>query len=117
MRKFDVAHKEDWDWTMLIMQPEPVTAKLFQAVLPEVVSKKPNPALNRVRFEAFAEGNAAQILHIGPYANEGPTVARLHAFIDENGHKLSGKHHEIYLSDPNRAEPAKLKTIVRQPFS
>ncbi len=116
MRKFDLHHKEDWDWTMLIMQPPPVTAQLFESVLPEVTKKKPNPALSRVRWQTFTEGPCAQILHLGPYSAEGPTVVRLHDFIKQNAHQLSGKHHEIYLGDPNRTQPAKLKTIVRQPF-
>ena len=82
-----------------------------------VRGKHPSPALDRLRFEPFHEGRAAQFLHVGPYANEGPNIERLHAFITAQGHNLAGKHHEIYLSDPRRAAPDKLKTIVRQPFA
>jgi hypothetical protein len=117
MRKFDVNRMDDWQWTMLIMQPPLVTRSLMEAILPEVVKKTANPALKRVRFEEFAEGRAAQILHLGPYAAEKPTVDRLHDFIQQNEWQLTGKHHEIYLSDPTRAQPAKLKTIIRQPFA
>ena len=69
------------------------------------------------RFETFEEGRAAQILHLGPYADEGPTIARLHAFIEERGGRPSGKHHEIYLGDPRRTAPERLKTLIRQPFA
>jgi hypothetical protein len=77
--------------------------------------KHPSASLDRVRLERFTEGRCAQILHIGPYSAEGPTVAELHAFIAAEGCALSGKHHEIYLGDPRRAAPEKLRTIVRQP--
>ena len=78
--------------------------------------KKKNPvALSKVRFEAYDEGKAAQIMYIGPYSEEGPTIERIHAFIKESGYELSGKHHEVYLSDPRRAAPEKLKTVIRQP--
>jgi len=70
-----------------------------------------------VRLERFAEGPAAQVMHVGPYSTEGPTIERLHAFIAEQGGERSGKHHEIYLSDPRRSAPEKLKTIIRQPIA
>ncbi|MDD8012125.1 MAG: GyrI-like domain-containing protein, partial [Acidobacteriota bacterium] len=70
----------------------------------------------KMRFEKFVEGKSAQILHVGPFATEGPTVARVHAFIASLGGKLSGKHHEIYLSDVRKADPAKWKTVIRQPM-
>jgi hypothetical protein len=70
-----------------------------------------------VRLERFEEGPAAQIMHIGPYAAEGPTIQRLHAFIAEQGYERRGKHHEIYLGDPRRSAPEKLRTIVRQPIA
>jgi hypothetical protein len=116
MNLFSVEHKEDWDWTMMIAQPDFVTKKIFSETLPEVEKKKPNPALKLLRFEKFKEGKAAQIMHLGPYAAEAPTIAKLHAFIAEQGYKLKGKHHEIYLSDPRKSAPEKMKTIIRQPF-
>ncbi|HYG15414.1 MAG TPA: GyrI-like domain-containing protein [Bacteroidia bacterium] len=68
-----------------------------------------------MRFELFKDGKAVQVLHIGPFDKEGPTIEKLHAFIHENGYELSGKHREIYLSDFRKAAPEKLKTIIRQP--
>ncbi|MFQ5793639.1 MAG: GyrI-like domain-containing protein, partial [Candidatus Bipolaricaulia bacterium] len=71
----------------------------------------------KIRFEAFHEGLSAQIMHIGPYSAEGPTVEKLHSFIKENGYELRGKHHEVYLSDPRRAAPEKMRTVIRQPVT
>lgn len=82
---------------------------------PRRAAKKQLPALDLLRFEEFTEGRCAQIMHVGPFSAEGPTIARLHAFIAERG-RLTGKHHEIYLSDIRRADPGKWKTIIRQPF-
>lgn len=116
MSKFDTNKKEDWKWTAMIMQPEVVTSELV-ALATEVVRKKKNPiALSKICFESFAEGKAAQTLHIGPFSEEGPTIKRVHDFIIDNGYKLTGKHHEIYLSDIRRAAPEKWKTIIRQPY-
>jgi hypothetical protein len=112
----DAGQRADWQWTMMIMQPEHVTAELFAQALAETRKKKPELALDRVHFERYDEGSAAQIMHIGPYAIEGPTVARLHAFIEQQGHTLRGKHHEIYLGDPRKSAPEKLRTVIRQPF-
>lgn len=84
----------------------------------EQVKEKKNPtSLSKLRFNAFREGPAAQIMHIGPFSEEGPTVEKVHQHIEENGHQLSGKHHEIYLSDIRRTAPERLKTIVRQTMS
>jgi hypothetical protein len=112
----DAGQRSDWQWTMMIMQPEHVTTELFTQALVETRKKKPGLTLERVRFERYDEGPAAQIMHIGPYAIEGPTVARLHAFIEQQGHTLRGKHHEIYLGDPRKTAPEKLRTVIRQPF-
>lgn len=107
--------KSLWKWTAMIMQPEFVTAELVAEALAEVREKKGLAALDRVRFETYHEGLSAQIMHIGPYDAEGPTIARLHSFIRESGYEPCGKHHEIYLSDPRRTAPEKLKTVLRQP--
>ncbi|WP_297792831.1 GyrI-like domain-containing protein [uncultured Eudoraea sp.] len=116
MSKFDINKKEYWKWTAMIMQPEVVTNKLV-TMATEAVRKKKNPiALSKIRFDSFSEGNVAQTLHIGPFSEEGPTIKRVHDFIIDNGYKLSGKHHEIYLSDIRRAAPEKWKTIIRQPY-
>ena len=110
-----VGEKDTWNWTSMIMQPEFVTEKHVAEAVEQVKEKKDPVALPKCRFEAFHEGLSAQIMHIGPYAEEEPTIKRLHAFIEEQGHRPRGKHHEIYLSDPRRAAPEKLKTVVRQP--
>ena len=116
MREFSAARKDDWKWTMMIMQPEIVTAQLFAQALEDALKKKGLPALARLRLERFHEGLAMQIMYFGPYADEGPTITRMHQSIEENGHVLFGKHHEIYLGDPRRTAPEKLRTVIRQPM-
>jgi hypothetical protein len=116
MAEFSVDRKGDWLWTMLIMQPEPVTAALVVEAVEQVRKKKNPPALPRLRFERYDEGLSVQIMHIGPYAAEAPTLARLHhEYIPAHGYETAGKHHEIYLGDPRRSAPEKLKTVLRQP--
>ena len=116
MSQFSIYNKENWKWTLMIMQPEYVTRELFHEAV-EQVKKKRNPvALAKVRYELFSEGKAVQIMHIGPFSEEGPTVEKVHNFIKESGCKLSGKHHEIYLSDIRKVAPEKWKTIIRQPM-
>jgi hypothetical protein len=112
---FSQVDKDQFQWRMMIMQPEFVTAEMVARAIEEVDRKKGLPLLEQMRFEAFDEGLSVQTLHIGSYDDEGPTVARLHQFAAEQGCKLRGKHHEIYLSDPRRTDPAKLKTILRHP--
>jgi hypothetical protein len=120
MAAFSMERKGDWWWTLMITQPPAVTRALVDAVREEVRRKKVLPALGRVRLASFAEGRAAQVLHRGPYAAEGPAIERLHRFIRERGETFDGrrqKHHEIYLSDPTRAAPERLRTILRQPVA
>ncbi|HEX7610572.1 MAG TPA: GyrI-like domain-containing protein [Solirubrobacteraceae bacterium] len=117
MTRFASTEKSDWDWTMMIMQPDRVSGDVFADARAAAAEKKSLEAIARVRLERFAEGRAAQVMHVGPYGAEGPTIAGLHAFIAEQGCAPAGKHHEIYLSDPRRAAPEKLKTIVRQPLA
>lgn len=117
MAHFSVERKDDWQWTAMILQPEYVTPALFDQACEQAARKKDLPALPLVRLASFHEGRAAQVLHIGPYAAEAPTIARLHAFIEQQGGQRQGKHHEIYLSDPARSAPERLQTIIRQPFA
>lgn len=117
MSKFSLEDKSSWSWTAMIMQPDVVTDELVRRSILEASTKKPLPAAAKLRFVRFEEGLAAQVLHTGPYGAEGPTIERLHAFIVEAGHRLRGKHHEIYLSDPSRVDPARLRTIIRQPIA
>ena len=116
MSSFVSGDKGSWKWTMMIMQPEFVHAAMVRDTVAEVGKKKALPAIAQLRFGKFAEGKSAQILHVGPFSAEGPTIARVHAFIASLGGKLSGKHHEIYLSDIRKADPAKWKTVIRQPL-
>jgi hypothetical protein len=112
-REFDLSKKEPWKWTMMIMQPQHVTEKMFQEALEQVRKKRDSPALSRIRLESFHEGLSMQIMHVGPYADEPRTIEKMRDFARENGYALRGKHHEIYLGDPRRAKPEKLRTILR----
>ena len=115
MELFSQQKKAEWKWTLMIMHPDVVSKKLFKSAVEQVEAKKGLPALGGLRFERFREGKSAQILYLGPYADEGPTITRMHAFIRESGYVPEGKHHEIYLGDPRRSAPEKLKTVIRQP--
>ena len=115
MTQFTIEDKSAWDWTMMIAQPEGVNVDIVEEGRRQALKKKGLALLEQVRFETYMEGRAAQIMHIGPYAAEGPTIARLHEFIAEQGYALTGKHHEIYLSDVRRADPEKMRTVIRQP--
>lgn len=117
MSVFTTGDKSQWDWTMMITVPEQVTARTVEDARADASRKKSPSAIARVRLEHLAEGRCAQVMHIGPYSAEGPTIAALHAFIADQGCVLAGKHHEIYLGDPRRAAPEKLRTIVRQPLA
>jgi hypothetical protein len=108
--------KSDFLWTMMIVQPPHITQTVFEEAKHTALPKK-LPAIEAVRFELYHEGDAAQILHIGSYDSEGENIQKIHDSIHAAGYQLSGKHHEIYLSDPRKVEPEKLKTIIRQPFS
>lgn len=116
MREFSLENKDSWKWTAMIMQPGFITSDLFEQAVDAVRKKKNLPALPKLRFEAFHEGKAVQIMHIGPFATEGPTIEKLHQFIRAQGGQLRGKHHEIYLSDFRKVAPEKMKTVIRQPF-
>jgi hypothetical protein len=115
MALFSVDNRAIWKWTMLIAQPEQVDQEVFERGRAQARAKLPPEQLGRLRLETYHEGLCAQILHTGPYAAEGPTVAALHDFVARQGCRLRGKHHEIYLKDPNRSAPEKLQTVIRQP--
>ena len=120
MAEFSSARKADWRWTAMIAQPSAVTPVWFVRASDELRRRKGVGALDRTRLEGFDEGLVAQILYLGPYSDEGPTIERLHAFIRERGCTFDGrlqKHHEIYLGDPRRAAPERLRTIIRQPVA
>lgn len=117
MASFTAARdKSQWDWTVMIMAPDWIAAEHFDAAREEVQRKGGAPALDAIRLETLDEGLAVQTLHLGPYDDEGPVLdAMHHDFIPSQALRMTGKHHEIYLSDPRRTAPEKLKTILRQP--
>ncbi len=115
MSTFVTNDRSKWKWTMMIMQPHFVEAEIVHAAIAEVKRKKSIAAADALRLETLEEGSCAQVLHIGPFTDEGPTIRRVHDFIEATS-GLSGKHHEIYLSDVRRCNPAKWKTIIRQPM-
>jgi hypothetical protein len=107
---------EKWGWRAMIAVSDDVTPAVFEEAVAEIRRKKgDSPALGRMHFERWREGRSAQIMHIGPYSEERPTIERLHAFIAAQGLRPRGAHHEIYLGDPRNSDPAKLKTALRQP--
>jgi hypothetical protein len=115
MSNFGTDDKSNWKWTMMIMQPEFIERETIDAAIEQVRVKKNPPALSKLRFDTLSEGKCAQIMHIGPFSEEGPTVARVHDYIDSRSERHD-KHHEIYLSDIRKADPSKWKTVIRQPM-
>ncbi|TAK89244.1 hypothetical protein EPO04_04090 [Patescibacteria group bacterium] len=109
--------KSQWDWTVLLMVPDWITDEMFEAAKQKVASKKEVPVhLDKIRLETLAEGTCVQTLHIGSFDNEGPVLSEMHnTYIPEHGYKMTGRHHEIYMSDMRRVPEDKLKTILRQP--
>jgi len=116
MKDFAMEKKDKWKWAAMIMQPAIVTRAHVTNIIEEEAGKKELSAISKVIYKEYEEGLAAQMMHIGPYGQEGQSIERLHSFIKEAGYQLSGFHHEIYLSDPRRCEPGKMKTILRQPI-
>lgn len=115
MSAFIANDRSKWRWTMMIMQPDFVEAAVVRSAMLQVKRKKALAAVDALRLEDFTEGTCAQILHVGPFTEEGPTIQRVHDFIGQRS-SLTGKHHEIYLSDIRRADPANWKTVIRQPM-
>ena len=115
LSSFAARDKSKWKWTMMIMQPHVAEEKVIRAAIEDVRRKKAHVAVDALRLQTFTEGRCAQLLHVGPFSEEGPAIQRVHDFIEARS-SLRGKHHEIYLSDVRRAQPAKWKTILRQPM-
>ena len=115
MEVFRLDARTDWKWTLMILQPDDVTEEHGETAREELREKTDPPGLPGLRYETYSEGLSAQVMYVGPYADEGPTIARLHEFIDEQGRRPKGKHHEIYMGDPRRTAPERLRTIIRQP--
>lgn len=114
MSKFSTENKDAWKWTSMIMQPDFVTEELVNEAVETAGRKKQLPALSKMRFESYHERLSVQIMHIGPFSAEGPTIEKVHTYIEDQGYEKRGKHHEIYLSDPRKAAPEKMKTVIRQ---
>ncbi len=116
-RKFSLkAPRSAWRWRAMLALPGFVTQAMVDRARKQALAKKPVPLLSKVKLTRWKEGLCAQVLHLGPYAAEMPTIERLHEFIRSKGYRPTGRHHEIYLSDPSRTAPKKLKTILRQPM-
>ena len=111
----DPAPREQWRWKSMIRQPDFVTGEMVEEIRPSVREKR-GAMVDQVKLESFHEGLSAQVMHVGPYSEEGPTIQLLHDYITELGYRMRGDHHEIYLSDPRRSKPEKLKTIIRHPI-
>ena len=116
-KKIDMTKRDKWLWTLMILVPDFVDDKLFRESVEELRSRKNPPGLERARLATLEERTSVQILHVGPYASEPESIAKLDAFIKENGLKMVGKHHEIYMGDPRRAAPSRLKTVIRHPVA
>ena len=116
-KKIDMARKDKWFWTLMIVVPDFITSKMFSDAVAEVRSKKNPPGLERVWLETFDEGTCVQIMHVGPYSAEPESITKMDAYAKEHGYKMIGKHHEIYLGDPRRAAPSKLRTVIRHPIA
>lgn len=112
---FEQARRSEWRWTLMIPMPDVITPALLRQASAELKRKKDPDFLDQARLEVYREGLAAQVMHLGPYSAEPPTISRLHAFFQEKGYTFNGPHHEIYLSDPKRTAPEKMRTIIRQP--
>jgi len=120
MENFSVKNKEGWNWKVFIVQPDFITKDLFEQAIEDVLKAKKPKAISKIKFDFLEEKKAAQILHVGPYSQEGPTIEKLHDYIANSGFTFDGvmqKHHEIYLSDMRKTAPAKFKTIIRQPVA
>jgi hypothetical protein len=108
------ANRARWRWKSMIRQPDWVTQAMIDEVLPELREKR-GDKVDQVKAERFHEGLSAQVMHLGPYSEERPTIELLHGWVEEQGYRLRGDHHEIYLSDPRRTKPEKIRTIIRHP--
>lgn len=114
---FDETNKAAWKWTLMIAQADVITAAMVRAAKKKVKEKKGLARVDDIRLEDWREGKAVQMMHIGPYSEEGPTIEKMHHFAAEQGYQFTGKHHEIYFSDPRRTKPEKLKTLLRHPVA
>ncbi len=113
---FDLTQPGNWNYTLMMMQPNHITDAMFRQALAELQVKRDSPALAAVRLERWREGLCVQTMHVGPYADEPKAIERMEQYAVGNGYRFCGRHHEIYLGDPRRAKPEKLKTVLRHPI-
>ena len=116
MNVFTGRNKDQWNWSLMILQPEFITVEMVEAARDQVLHKKELEQVHQVRFEEYAAGTCVTMLHIGPYDTEGPNIAKMHRYAKDQGYALDGLHQEIYLSDVRKTAPEKLKTVLRQPI-
>lgn len=118
VRAFHENDRDLWQWTMMIMQPDESTPADLARALDQLQEKrKRSPAHDLLRLATLEERRAVQVMHVGPYDEEGPAIAALHQFAESAGYRLVGKHHEVYLSDPRRTAPERLRTVLRHPVA
>jgi len=117
MSDFSVANKEKWKWTVMIALQNYIDIEIFNEAKKKLFAKKKLSNIGKARLEKYEDGLSAQILHSGPYAEETPTIEKLHSFIKEQGYRMHKKHREIYFNSPQKVAPEKLKTIIRQPIT
>jgi hypothetical protein len=113
----DAPSPDAWNWKSMIRTPDFITEAMVARARRDVKAKKGLTSADDTGFETFREGRCAQILHVGPFSEEGPTIQTLHDFIRNNGYAVRGLHHEIYLSNPSRTPPERWNTIIRQPIA
>ena len=112
---FSTLPSEQWRWRLMIRTPDFIKKRDLTEARAKLLEKGKAEAVKEVVLTSFAEGKCVQMLHVGPYQKEGETVAKMHAILEQEGYEVSGRHHEVYLSDPRRVAPEKLRTILRQP--
>lgn len=113
--EFEFDRTRPWRFTLMLLQPDHITRAMYKEALAKLKDKKENPALEGLRLEKFREGLCVQTMHVGPYDREPETMARMQAFAKAEGLVFHGRHHEIYLGDPRRSKPERLKTVLRHP--
>lgn len=114
---FNTAKSAEWRWTLMLRMPSFVTSQLVGLAIRKLVDKKHDDIYQKVRLEPYKEGKSVQMMYVGPYENEGPSLAAMEAFAHARGFSYAGKHHEIYFGDPRRTKPENLKTVLRQPVA
>lgn len=113
--RLDMTKRKEWLWTLMIMEPDFVTERVFESASEELRRRRNPSRLGMARLEEFEEGLCAQTMHVGPYSSEPKTIAAVDAFIKDQGYMMTGKHHEIYLGDPRKSAPSRLRTVIRHP--